>query len=113
MPSFVTNADYEEKDTNPLRLSAGNEVTVGPVDRAWPGWVWAIDTSGRQGYVPEELLEPLGEGRFSVMHDFDPTVLTVRRGDAMESLRQIHGWHWCRNAAGKEGWVADYLLSPV
>ena len=112
MPEFVANADYEEKDSNPIHLRAGDEVTVGPVDRAWPGWVWAVDGSENDGYVPEQILEPLGEGRFSAMEDFDPTVLQVRRGDVLESLKQIHGWHWCRNEAGQHGWVAGYLLRP-
>ena len=113
MPTFTINADYEEKDAHPWRLAAGDEVTVGPVDRAWPGWVWAVDASGRRGYVPEEGLEPLGEGRFAVMADFDSTVLKVSRGDLVESVRKVHGWHWCRLANGDEGWVAEYLLSPV
>mgnify|MGYP006210895907 CR=1 FL=1 len=34
-------------------------------------------------------------------------------GDELESLRQIHGWHWCRSAKGDEGWVAGYLLKPA
>ncbi|MCH7228302.1 SH3 domain-containing protein [Haloferula sp. A504] len=113
MAKFVANADYEERDANPIRLRAGQEVTVGPADRAWPGWVWAIDGEDRGGYVPEEILEPHGEGRFSAMEDFDPTVLVVKRWDELESLRQIHGWHWCRNAGGQEGWVADYLMRPA
>ena len=62
MPSFIANADYEEKDSDPIRLEPGDEITVGPVDRAWPGWVWAEDDSNNDGYVPEEILEPLGEG---------------------------------------------------
>ena len=33
MPSFTANADYEEKDHNPLTLEAGDEITVGPADR--------------------------------------------------------------------------------
>ena len=113
MPSFIANADYEEKDRNPLTLESGDEVTVGPADRAWPGWVWARDNTGRSGYVPEDILEPTGEGRFALMEDFDPAVLTVKRGDQLESVRQIHGWHWCRNEAGAEGWVAGYLLEPA
>lgn len=113
MPSFTANADYEEKDRNPLVLEAGDEITVGPADRAWPGWVWAEDNEGRHGYVPEEILEPTGEGRFALIEGFDPTVLTIRRGDKIESLKQIHGWHWCRNEAGNEGWVAGYLLRPA
>lgn len=113
MPAFVANADYEEKDSEPLFLKPGDEVNVGPTDRVWPGWVWAVDHNGRNGYVPEEILEPLGEGRFAALEAFDPTVLTVRRGDSLESLRQIHGWHWCQNNAGSEGWVAGYLLKPL
>lgn len=110
MPKFTVNADYEEKDSRPLFLKPGDEVSVGAIDRAWPGWVWASDSEERTGYVPEEILEPLGEERFAVLESFDPTVLSVRKGDVIESLRQIHGWHWCRNEAGKEGWVAGYLL---
>lgn len=110
---FIANADYEEKDSHPLRLEPGDEVTVGPADRAWPGWVWAVDREGRDGYVPESILEPLGEGVFAALEAFDPTVLTIRRGDRMESTRQIHGWHWCRTAAGQEGWVAGYLMKPA
>jgi hypothetical protein len=113
MPRFTANADYEEKDTNPIRLVPGDEVTVGPVDRAWPGWVWAEDDSNNDGYVPEDILEPLGEGRFAAIEAFDPTTLVIRRGDELESLKQIHGWHWCRNATGDEGWVAGYLLRPA
>lgn len=113
MATFIANADYEEKDSDPIMLEAGDEITVGLADRAWPGWVWAADRDGNDGYVPEEILEPLGEGRYAAMEAYDPTVLTIRRGDQIESLRQIHGWHWCRNEKGEEGWVGGYLLKPV
>ena len=113
MATFTANADYEDKDSNPIHLTAGDEVTVGVADRAWPGWVWAEDNNGNDGYVPEDILEPLGEGRYAAMEDYDPTVLTIKRGDKIESLKQIHGWHWCRNERGEEGWVGGYLLKPV
>jgi len=113
MHRYTANADYEETDRNALRLEPGAEVTVGPPDRAWPGWVWAADSANHRGYVPEEILDALGDGRFAANQAFDPTVLTVKRGDALESVRQIHGWHWCRNARGEEGWVAGYLLTPA
>ena len=112
MPRFTATADYEEKDSDPIRLEPWDEITVGPVDRVWPGWVWAEDDKGNDGYVPEQILEPLGEGRFAAIESFDPTVLVIRRGDELESLKQIHGWHWCRNGKGEEGWVAGYLLRP-
>lgn len=113
MAAFIANSDYEEKDSDPLHLNPGDEVGAGPADRAWPGWVWATNAAGNDGYVPEEILKPLGDGRFTALEAFDPTVLTIHRGDHLESLRQIHGWHWCRNECGEEGWVAGYLLRPV
>ncbi len=113
MPRFIANADYEEKDRDPIRLRVGDRVEAGPADRAWPGWVWVRDDAGRSGYVPEEILRPVDDGTRELTEDFDPTVLAVSRGDALESLRQIDGWHWCRNAAGATGWVAGYLLRPA
>ncbi len=110
---FTANADYEEKHTHAICLEPGQEVTSGPVDKAWPGWIWATDSSGRNGYVPAEYLEPLGEDRWAVIQAFDPTVLKITRGDQLTSLQQIHGWHWCENESGKQGWVAGYLLRPV
>jgi hypothetical protein len=113
MTPFIANADYEEQDTDPLALRPGDEVRVGQADRAWPGWVWAVGGDGCDGYVPEEILRPVGGGLYTATETFDPTVLTIRRGDRLESLRQIHGWHWCRNQSGGEGWVAGYLLRPL
>lgn len=111
--NYTANSDYEEKDTEPLSLKVGDAVSVGHADRTWPGWVWASDGRGHDGYVPEEFLEAGSDGRWVARKAFDPTVLTVRRGEALSSLLQIHGWHWCRNAQGGEGWVAGYLLRPV
>lgn len=111
MPFFHANSDYEDRDTHPLHLSAGDLVEPGSRDQTWPGWIWVTGTNGHDGYVPEEILVDEG-GAWRVTEDFDPTVLTIRRGDLLESLRRIHGWHWCRNQSGAEGWVAGYLLRP-
>ena len=108
--TYTANADYEDKNSNPLYLTAGQEVTSGPADKTWPGWIWATNANGNNGYVPAEILEPLGEDRWAAMKDFDPTVLKVLQGEEIESLRQVHGWHWCKNSSGDEGWVADYIL---
>jgi hypothetical protein len=33
---FTANADYEENNTQAIRLEAGQEVTSGPADKTWP-----------------------------------------------------------------------------
>lgn len=112
MTTFTATSCYEELDTNPIRLRAGDHVSVSHRDNTWPGWVWAIDAHGNDGYIPESILKAEEGGRFLVKEDFDPTVLTVRKGETLTSLRQNHGWHWCQNADGGQGWVAGYLLRP-
>ena len=113
MSAFTANSDYEEKDINPIRLKPGDIIRTGRADHTWPGWIWVINAEGNGGYVPEEILKPTDDSNFTATEAFDPTVLTIRRGDKLTSLRQIHGWHWCRNEHRKEGWVAGYLLRPV
>jgi hypothetical protein len=110
VPFYIANADYEDKDSNPLFLAPGDEITTGPADKTWSGWVWAENNSGCDGYVPEEVLELIEGKRFRALSAFNPTVLVIKRGDQLISLKQIHHWHWCRNTDGAEGWVADYLL---
>lgn len=113
MKRYVANADYEDRDSAPLFLEEGDVVTTGVADATWPGWVWAESAEGTKGYVPEEILESLGGGYFRVTASYDPTVLSLKRGDVLESARQIHRWHWCRNEQGNCGWVADYLLREI
>lgn len=109
---YQANSDYEETDLRALHLQVGQKVLCGPADQTWPGWIWAKSDDGRNGYVPEQFLKSIDDSRFEVIEDFDSTVLKLVRGQNLQSLRQIHGWHWCRDESGKEGWVAGYLLRP-
>ena len=113
MTHYIAYADYEDKDSDPLFLNPGDEVSTGVTDATWPGWVWAENGAGKKGYVPEEILEPLGDSRYRAKERFDPTVLTLKRGDSLATMRQIHRWHWCQNQRGEQGWVADYLLKSA
>lgn len=110
MPAFTATADYEVIDRAPLSLAAGDLVRLGPPDADWPGWVWVTAVNGRGSYVPEDHLATLPDGTARVTNAFHARDLTVRRGDAVESLREVKGWHWCRDAAGAEGWLPAYLL---
>ena len=53
MAKHTANSDYEDNDSEPIRLAPGDEVTVGAADRTWPGWVWASDVAGNDGYIRE------------------------------------------------------------
>ena len=104
------NSDYTVVDRNPLQLAIGDEVRLGPSDQAWPGWVWAISEDGRGSFVPEDHLDNLGGERASVVRAFNARDLTVRRHECVIALREVKGWLWCRNEAGEEGWLPEFVL---
>lgn len=104
------NSDYTVVDRNPLALKIGDRVRLGPDDRAWPGWVWAIDEQGRGSFVPEDHLSPIDEQTAEVICDFNARDLSVSRHEAVIALREVKGWMWCRNAAGDEGWLPEFVL---
>lgn len=113
MAAFLVRSDYEVIDRSPLELDAGDRVKIGPEDADWPGWVWVLVESGRGSYVPKDHLEMITENTARVILPFNARDLSVRKGDSVESLRELKGWHWCRNMAGIEGWLPEYLLRPL
>ena len=113
MASLIATADYQVIDRAPLTLAAGDAVRLGPADADWPGWIWVTALNGRGSYVPEDHLEPQPDGTARVLTAFAAHDLSVRRGDPVTSLREVKGWHWCRDHAGAEGWLPSYLLRPA
>jgi hypothetical protein len=110
MPRFFATADYEVIDRAPLTLAAADRVRVGQADTDWPGWIWVTAISGRGSYVPEDHLQVQPDGTALVITPFHARDLTVRKGDPVDSLREVKGWHWCRHTNGTEGWLPAYLL---
>jgi hypothetical protein len=108
--TFLATADYQVTDRNPLVLEAGDVVRMGRPDVGWPGWVWVSAIDGRGSHVPEDILSPKEDGTAEVLRPFYARDLSVVREEAVESLREVKGWHWCRNAQGEEGWLPAYLL---
>ena len=111
MPNtFRANADYTVIDRAPLTLTSGQKVRVGRRDADWPGWVWVTADDGRGSYVPEEVLDATGKDSAQVVQAFQAHDLSVKKNEAITSLREVKGWHWCRNQGGQEGWLPEYLL---
>jgi hypothetical protein len=104
------NADYTVVDRNPLQLSEGDVVKLGPNDKAWPGWIWAIAEDGRGSHVPEDHLEKMDEKSAKVLRAFSARDLSVSRHEPIMALREVKGWLWCKNSAGEEGWLPEFVL---
>ena len=69
-----------------------------------------VQSDLRPGVLPEEVVSANGGDRATVILAFHAHDLSVKKQEAVTSLREVKGWHWCRNGAGQEGWLPAYLL---
>jgi SH3-like domain-containing protein len=88
-----------------LAVAAGDRVTPGRLDDAYPGWQWVVNSGGLGGWIPAAILE--GD-RITIA--FDTTELTVAPGDRLKPLDHRLGWTRCQTQDGQTGWVPDHCL---
>ena len=67
---------YEVQYPDPLRVRAGDPVSVGREDPEFPGWKWCKGPDGREGWVPVELLSNEGPDAV-VLQDYSARELAV------------------------------------
>jgi hypothetical protein len=109
--AIVTSA-YRTQYPDPIRLKAGDKVTVGKHDEEYPGWVWTTVASGRSAWAPEELLDVSGTEAVARV-DYESTELNTTPGETVRVVFEMLAWAWVRNASGAEGWVPIKTLRPA
>ncbi|MDY0829821.1 SH3 domain-containing protein [Microbacterium sp. BG28] len=104
-------ADHEIPDRAPLIVHPGDRVAVGQRDTEWPAFVFVTAATGC-GWVPARHIDIDGAAGI-VRTGYDTTELAARTGDVVEILTEDteSGWSWCRDTAGREGWVPDRVLA--
>ncbi len=113
MTTLTITRAYTTQYADPIRCKPGEVLTLtGRVD-AWEGnadwvWLWAIAPDGREGWLPADVVEapgPMHVGAARAHRDYDARELTVLVGEKVELLETAGGWHLCRAADGRTGWV--------
>lgn len=101
-------ASYQD----PIRVKQGDAVSLTGREDVWDGhrWLWAVAADGREGWIPDDLIVEDGEPPRAA-RDYSAVELTCRAGESVEVRYETHGWGWCRNSAGREGWVPMANLS--
>lgn len=108
--TLTTTAPYTAAYPDPLKVRAGDCLTIGQRDPDYPGWVWCTSKSAKSGWVPENYLAIEGDQGL-MRHDYDATELTVAAGEMVELLGSESGWGLCRTAEGHIGWLPLSILS--
>lgn len=96
---------HEIPERKPIEVRPGEVVGVGRRDTTWPAFVYVTAGSG-EGWVPARHLDIEGS-RGVVVEGYDTTELATSVGEMLEVVKRDEksGWIWCRNQAGREGWV--------
>jgi SH3-like domain-containing protein len=101
--AYVTK-EYRVQYTNPIAVSAGELVQVGPEDVDFPGWKWCKGSDGREGWVPVELLSG-GPKQATVLEDYSARELAVKPGEQVVVEASRHSWLLVRNVRNERGWI--------
>ena len=67
------------------------------------------ENSSKPWLIPPHILEFTGP-TVRVHTAFSARDLSVQQGEQVTALREVKGWLWCRNAAGEEGWLPEFVL---
>ena len=98
--------------SDPIRVAKGEFVRLTGREDLWDGhrWLWAVAEDGKEGWVPDTLIAG-ADDRTIASRDYWAIELTCGAGDIVDTLRETHGWAWCRKSEGTEGWVPLANLS--
>lgn len=97
--------EYRIQYTDPLYVVAGERVSVGREDHDFPGWKWCRASSGREGWVPVELLSDAAATETAVLCDYSSRELAVQTGEEVTIEDARHEWLLVRNNRGERGWI--------
>lgn len=91
---------------DPIRLLKGDAIVLSGRSDIWDGhrWLWAIAPDGREGWIPDDL--PIERsGWVSADRDYSAVELSCVLDETMQVVEVHHGWVWCCNGTGAQGWV--------
>lgn len=102
----------------PITFEAGALLTTGERyvgDEGWENWVWCSSADGMGGWVPVQMLDFGSDHTARALQSYTARELDVDPGDAVQVLRVLNGWAWCRRTRSEaSGWVPlRNLDSPV
>ncbi|MEP0940132.1 MAG: SH3 domain-containing protein [Rhizobiaceae bacterium] len=115
----VTEA-YKACYPNPIRVSRGDRITLTGRRGNWNGhvWLWAKDTEGREGWIPDSLVDDLEKTQQQANEDYNARELDCSLGEHLTVLKSTNGWCWCVPRGGgdddgdnRAGWVPQQNLS--
>lgn len=115
MPTHMTvTQPHTASYADTISVKQGQVLALSGREDIWDGhrWLWAVAPDGREGWVPDSLIRQGDAGPVAAT-DYAAVELTCAKGETLCALNATHGWVWCRNALGAEGWVPARQLRNI
>lgn len=105
-------AEHRSPDRPAIQVSAGDSVTLGERDSAWPQFVWATLAQGLGGWIPAALFDR-DAGTATALGDYDTRELATRIGEPITVHYHQEGWWWAENVNGESGWIPARAIELI
>ena len=106
-------AAHETKYPDPLTMNPGDELKIlKRRDDEVPGWVFCENGTGKQGWVPENVIK-IEADRAIAQQGYDAREVPVMEGEIVRIERVESGWAWVTNMTNETGWVPMKNLKLV
>ena len=106
-------AAHETKYADPLTMNPGDELKIlKRRDDEDPGRVLCENGSGKQGWVPENIIKIETDCAIAQQR-YDASEVPVIEGEIVRIERVESGWAWVTNMTNETGWVPMKNLKLV
>lgn len=96
--------EYTSPYTDPLKIQKGDRLQIGKKESEWPGWVWCMNTDGKERWIPKNYID-IQDNSGIMIKDYEATELSVAIGEELTIEKEESGWVWASNKEGKKGWI--------
>lgn len=111
---YRVKIEWKATYQDPIVLERGGEVWLTGKSDHWDShlWVWAINQSGKEGWIPSTLVRADADKHYANAA-FSAMELTCAVGDDLLAIDETHGWILCAAINGSKGWVPARNLEPI
>ncbi|WP_319927360.1 SH3 domain-containing protein [Xenorhabdus littoralis] len=102
--------DYISAYPNPIKLQAGDIVSISHSDIEYPCWVWTTNILNVSGWVPQQILQFTDPDKAICNENYTAHELTVKVGENLYLENSLNGWYWAHKESGEAGWIPQEYI---
>ncbi|WP_038243636.1 SH3 domain-containing protein [Xenorhabdus bovienii] len=107
----IVTCNYFSAFPNPIRLQAGDIVSISHSDIEYPYWIWTTNASNISGWVPQQILSFTHANKAICNENYIAHELTVKVGECLYLEKSLNGWFLAHKKSGETGWIPQEYVA--